>query len=74
MAPVSKSANSGPDRSAAVESVLASFRMEGLEPDEETASLLDKYASGGLSLEEFGTAIERHVAKIGSAFTADGAA
>lgn len=50
------------DRPAAVTSVLASFRMEGLEPDSETAALLVQYAAGSLSLNELGSTIERHVA------------
>ncbi|HUH61737.1 MAG TPA: antitoxin VbhA family protein [Terracidiphilus sp.] len=74
MAPKNRGGDGGSDRAAAVESVLGSFRMEGLEPDAETATLLAAYASGSLTLDEFGAAIERHVAKLGSAFTADGAA
>jgi Antitoxin VbhA len=54
------------DRSMAVGSVLASFRMEGLEPDSETAALLAQYAAGSLSLDELGSAIERHVAQMES--------
>ncbi len=50
------------DRRTEVRSVLASFRMEGLEPDAETASLLQQYAAGALSVEQLGSAIERHVA------------
>jgi hypothetical protein len=53
-------------RRAAVKSVLASLGMEGLAPDAATASLLDEYISGMISLEQFGTAIERHVAEMGS--------
>jgi len=52
------------DRPTAVRSVLASFRMEGLEPDAKTAALLDQYAAGSLSLEQLGSAIERHAARI----------
>ena len=47
-----------------VDSVLASFRMEGLEPDAETASLIRQYADGALSLEQLGSAIQRHVDQI----------
>ena len=54
------------DRRAAVESVLASFRIEGLEPDAETAALLEGFSSGRLSIEEFGAAIERHTANLRS--------
>ena len=54
------------DRRAAVDSVLASFRMEGLEPDAQTAELLDDFSSGSLSIEEFGVAIERHAARLKS--------
>ena len=49
------------DRRAAVDGVLASFGMEGLEPDAETAALLDSYSAGRLTLEQFGNAIEQHV-------------
>jgi Antitoxin VbhA len=52
------------DPASAVESVLASFRMEGLEPDAETEALLREYAAGSISLEQLGWAIERHVARI----------
>ncbi|HEV2134226.1 MAG TPA: antitoxin VbhA family protein [Terracidiphilus sp.] len=52
------------ERRTEVSSVLASFRMEGLEPDAETASLIQQYADGALSIEELGSAIERHVAQI----------
>jgi hypothetical protein len=50
------------DRRTEVSSVLASFRMEGLEPDAETASLLQQYAAGAMSVEQLGSAIERHAA------------
>jgi hypothetical protein len=50
------------DRRTEVSSVLASFRMEGLEPDAETARLLQQYAAGALSIEQLGSAIERRVA------------
>ena len=62
------------DRRAAVASVLASFRMEGLEPDAETAALLAQYQAGSLSLDEFGSAIERHVARMESGEAVKGAA
>ena len=50
------------DRRTEVGSVLASFHMEGLEPDAQTLSLLQQYAAGALSAEQLGSAIERHVA------------
>jgi hypothetical protein len=50
------------DRPTAVTSVLASFRMEALEPDSETAALLSQYAAGSRSPTELGSAIERQVA------------
>ena len=52
------------DRTTEVNSVLASFRMEGLEPDAETASLLQQYAAGVLSAEQLGSAIKRHAAQL----------
>ena len=52
------------DRRTAVSSVLASFRMEGLEPDAGTAAILEEYAAGSISLEQFGSAIEDHVARL----------
>ncbi len=51
-------------RPTAVGSVLASFCMEGLVPDAETAALLSRYETGSLSLDELGLAIERHVAQM----------
>jgi Antitoxin VbhA len=62
------------DRATAVGSVLASFRMEGLEPDAETAALLAQYEAGALSLAELGSAIERHVTQMGAGEGAKGAA
>jgi len=62
------------DRRAAVASVLASFRMEGLEPDAETAALLAQYEAGSLSLDELGSAIERHVARMKTEQPVSGAA
>jgi hypothetical protein len=38
------------DRRTAVSSVLASFRMEGLEPDVGTAAIMEEYAAGSTSL------------------------
>jgi hypothetical protein len=52
------------DRRAAVTSVLASFGMEGLEPDAATSSLLDEYVADSISLEQLGDAIELHVARM----------
>ena len=65
MTPIVKGAAGNLDRSMAVNGVLASFRMEGLEPDGKTANLLQEYASGSLSLEQFGSAIERHYSHAG---------
>jgi hypothetical protein len=62
------------DRPSAVRSVLASFQMEGLVPDAETAALLRQYAAGSMSLEQFGLEIDRHVARIRSEITVQGAA
>lgn len=62
------------DRLAAVRSVLASFRMEGLDPDLETAVLLERYTEGAISLEEFGMAIERHAANLAAQEPTEGAA
>ena len=64
MATLSNRTVEAPDRRMEVNSVLASFRMEGLEPDAETASLIEQYADGTLSVEQLGSAIERHVAQI----------
>jgi hypothetical protein len=74
MAPFIHPAAETVDRSTAVGSVLASFRMEGLEPDTETASLLALYEAGTLSLSELGFAIERHVAQMGIGEASKGAA
>lgn len=74
MATVVRPAGETLDRPTAVGSVLASFRMEGLEPDAETAALLAQYAAGSLSLKELGAAIERHVAQLQSGEVASGAA
>lgn len=54
-----------PDRRAAVASALASLGMEGLAPDAETSALLAQYEGGSITLQEFGRAIERHVAQMG---------
>ena len=74
MATVVRPAAEALDRPTAVGSVLASFRMEGLEPDAETAALLAQYAAGSLSLDELGSAIEHHVAQMESGEVARGAA
>lgn len=63
-----------PDRRANLEGVLASFAMEGLEPDKETSVVLEDYASGRITLEEAGARIEAHVASIGEKDTLSGAA
>ena len=52
------------DRRTAVSSALASFRMEGLEPDADTAAILAQYAAGSVSLEQFGSAVEDYVARL----------
>jgi hypothetical protein len=62
------------DRRTEVSSALASFRMEGLEPDAATAAILEQYAAGSISLEQFGSAIEDHVAQLETREAADGAA
>ena len=54
------------DRRVVLQSVLASFGMEGLEPDAETTELLEQYATGSLSMEQLGAAIERHVVGMGT--------
>ncbi len=59
-------------RRTAVSSVLGSFRMEGLEPDAGTAAILEGYAGGSISLEQFGSAIEDHVARLETREAADG--
>jgi hypothetical protein len=56
--------------STAVESVLASFGMEGLSPDARTAQLLDEYGAGAISLEELGAAIECHVTRLATSIDA----
>lgn len=66
MATLPKPAGETLDRSAAVESAVASFRMEGLEPDAETVALLEAFSSGRHSIVEFGAAIERHAARLRS--------
>jgi hypothetical protein len=62
------------DRPTAIGSVLASFGMEGLKPDSETAALLSLYAAGSLSLDQFGSAVERHVAQMATGEVVQGAA
>lgn len=74
MATLTKPAVEVTDRRTDVASVLASFNMEGLEPDAETASLLQQYAVGTLSAEQLGSAIERHVAGMNAGRPAKGAA
>jgi hypothetical protein len=66
MATLPKTAVETIDRRTAVRSVLASFRIEGLTPDGETAALLEEFSSGRLSIEEFGAAIERHATRLKS--------
>ena len=57
-----------------MESVLASFRMEALKPDAETAAILEHYAAGQITLEEMGTAIEAHVKQMETREAVSGAA
>lgn len=38
--------------------VLATLRLEGLEPDAETDALFQRYANGEMTLEEMGQAID----------------
>jgi hypothetical protein len=47
--------------------------MEGLEPDAGTAAILEEYAAGSISLEQFGSAIGDHVARLETREAADGA-
>ena len=61
------------DRRTAVSSALASFRMEGLEPDADTAAILAQYAAGSVSLEQFGSAVEDYVARLETGEAAEGA-
>jgi hypothetical protein len=61
------------DRRTAVSSALASFRMEGLEPDADTAAILAQYAAGSVSLEQFGSAVEDYVARLETRAAAEGA-
>jgi hypothetical protein len=61
------------DRRTAVSSALASFRMEGLEPDADTAAILAQYAAGSVSLEQFGSAVEDYVAQLETRAAAEGA-
>jgi len=67
MATPAKSTKWKIDRRLAVENAVASFRMEGLEPDAKTRALLESFSRGDLSIEEFGSAVERHVEKLKSA-------
>ncbi|HZD50652.1 MAG TPA: antitoxin VbhA family protein [Silvibacterium sp.] len=55
---------SNTDRRADVDSVLASFGMEGLTPDTETAGILERYAAGQITLQEMSAAIEAHVKRM----------
>ena len=68
-----KVASSVTDRRANLASALASFAMEGLEPDQETAEILDRYAAGRMTLEEMGAAIEAHVRSMGARESIPGA-
>ncbi len=74
MATLVKPAADFVDRRTDVGSVVASFRMEGLEPDAATASLLERYVAGTLTAEQLGSEIERHVAAIGKKRPVAGAA
>ena len=62
------------DRRANVASALASFAIEGLEPDRQTAEILDHYAAGRITLEEIGEAIQRHVMQMDANESISGAA
>jgi hypothetical protein len=62
MATLAKPAADILNRRRAVAAVLASFGIEGLAPDSATSALLEQYAGGAITLEQFGAAIERHVA------------
>ncbi|MGD0799180.1 MAG: antitoxin VbhA family protein [Acidobacteriaceae bacterium] len=45
-------------------SVLGTHAMEGLFPDAETVALMDRYAEGEFTIEEFSTAMDLHVKKL----------
>jgi hypothetical protein len=62
------------ERRANVESALASFRMEGLEPDRETRAILENFTAGGMTLEEMGFAIEARVKQMNVKAAISGAA
>ncbi len=59
---------------ANVEGALASFGMEGLEPDRETAVIVEDYAAGRITLEQAGAAIHAHVAQMSAKDALSGAA
>jgi hypothetical protein len=63
-----------PDRRGNVAGAIASFRMEGLEPDAVTAGILELYVAGRLTLEEMGAAIEDHVKQMNAGKAISGAA
>lgn len=46
------------ERNRFIENAFASLRIEGLEPGEEAAAIIQKYAAGDLSLAEMGAAID----------------
>jgi hypothetical protein len=41
-----------------VSEALASVRLEGLEPSKEAIGIFDRYADGGLTIEQMGTEID----------------
>ena len=47
-------------RRRAVRSVIGTHVMEGLEPDATTRSIMNRYAEGELTLEEFSAEMQRH--------------
>jgi hypothetical protein len=67
-------AHSSAERRGNVAGAIASFRMEGLEPDVVTAGILELYVAGQLTLEEMGTAIEGHVKQMSTDEAISGAA
>jgi hypothetical protein len=62
------------NRRADVASALASFGMEGLKPDAETAAILECYVSGEITLDAMGSAIRSHVKQMEMKEAVSGAA
>ena len=47
------------ERRAAVDQMLANWRIEGFDPDEGYVSLLDQYVAGTMTLKELGAQVDR---------------